>query len=288
MSALETARAKATTESGAATLEATEIRLLLEAIHAHYELDFREYAPASLRRRLWRRADAEGALTISGLQERVLHGPEVMERLLLDLSVNVTGMFRDPTFYAALREKVVPLLRTYPFLRIWNAGCSTGEEAYSVAILLHEEGLLERSRIYATDINQAAIETARHGVLGIERMREYTDNYIRAGGRCAFSDYYTSGYEHASFARSLTDNVVFARHNLVSDSVFNSFNLILCRNVMIYFDEPLQRKVHDLFYESLETFGVLALGRKETIRFSGREKCYEELDPEERLYRRAD
>jgi chemotaxis protein methyltransferase CheR len=287
MDALATPEAMTDGRSGEATLEATEIRLLLEAIHAHYQLDFREYAPASIRRRLWRRADAEGVTTISGLQERVLHGPEVMERLLLDLSVNVTGMFRDPSFYAALREKVVPLLRTYPFLRIWNAGCSTGEEAYSVAILLHEEGLLERSRIYATDINQAVVEKAKDGVFGLERMREYTDNYIRAGGRRTFSDYYTSAYEHASFARSLTENVVFARHNLVSDRVFNSFNLILCRNVMIYFDEPLQRKVHELLYESLETFGVLALGRKEPIRFSGRDNCYRELDTEERLYRKA-
>jgi len=287
MDALETPLDTVSTESEAAALEATEIRLLLEGIYSHYQLDFREYAPASLRRRLWRRAEAEGLTTISGLQERVLHGPEVMERLLLDLSVNVTGMFRDPSFYAALREKVIPLLRTYPFLRIWNAGCSTGEEAYSVAILLHEEGLLDRSRIYATDINQAVVDKAKYGVFGLERMREYTENYIRAGGRGAFSDYYTSGYEHASFARSLTENVVFARHNLVSDRLFNNFNLILCRNVMIYFGEPLQAKVHDLLYESLETFGVLALGRKETIRFSKRANCYDELDSEERLYRKT-
>ena len=287
MEALATPPAATDDGSEAATLEAIEIKLLLEGIHAHYQLDFREYAPASLRRRLWRRTQAEGVETISALQERVLHDPDVMERLLLDLSVNVTGMFRDPTFYVSLREKVVPLLRTYPFLRIWNAGCSTGEEAYSVAILLHEEGLLDRTRIYATDINEAVVEKARTGVFGLERMREYTDNYIRAGGRRAFSDYYTSGYEHASFSQSLSQNIVFARHNLVSDRLFNTFNLILCRNVMIYFDEPLQGKVHELLYESLDTFGVLALGHKETIRFSGRADCYEELDADERLYRKA-
>ena len=276
-----------TTATWKRDLEAIEIRGLLEAIHAHYRIDFREYAPASLRRRLWRRAEAEGLQTISGLQERVLHEPEAMERLLLDLSVNVTTMFRDPTFYAVLREQVVPLLRTYPFTRVWSAGCSTGEEAYSMAILLHEEGLGERTRIYATDISQALIEKAREGLLPLERMREYTENYIRAGGRHSFSDYYRRGAERASLARSLGENVVFARHNLASDRSFNEFNLILCRNVMIYFDKPLQRTVHDLLYESLGTFGILGLGQKETIRFSERERCYAELDAAERLYRKV-
>ncbi len=281
------ARPAMTTATRRDELESIEIRALLEAVHAHYRIDFREYAPASLRRRLWRRAQAEGLQTISGLQERVLHEPEAMERLLLDLSVNVTAMFRDPAFYAALREQVVPLLRTYPFTRVWSAGCSTGEEAYSLAILLHEEGLHERTRIYATDISQALIEKARGGAFPLERMREYSDNYIRAGGRRSFSDYCTSGYEHASLARTLSENVVFARHNLVSDRSFNEFNLILCRNVMIYFDKPLQRSVHELLYESLGTFGVLGLGHKETIRFSGREHCYAELDTADRLYRKV-
>ncbi len=281
------ARPAMTTATRRDELESIEIRALLEAVHAHYRIDFREYAPASLRRRLWRRAQAEGLQTISGLQERVLHEPEAMERLLLDLSVNVTAMFRDPAFYAALREQVVPLLRTYPFTRVWSAGCSTGEEAYSLAILLHEEGLHERTRIYATDISQALIEKARGGAFPLERMREYSDNYIRAGGRRSFSDYCTSGYEHASLARTLSENVVFARHNLVSDRSFNEFNLILCRNVMIYFDKPLQRSVHELLYESLGTFGVLGLGHKETIRFSGCEHCYAELDTADRLYRKV-
>ena len=167
-------------------VEAIEIEMLLEAIYRTYSFDFREYARGSLRRRLWRRAQAEGVKTMSALQERILHDPDCMERLLLDLSINVTSMFRDPSFYRALREKVVPLLRTYPFVRIWNAGCSTGEEAFSMAILLHEEGLQDKARIYATDINAAVIEQARAGVFPLDKMREYTENYIRAGGTRAF------------------------------------------------------------------------------------------------------
>ena len=210
-----------------------------------------------------------------------------MERLLLDLSINVTAMFRDPSFYVALREKVVPLLRTYPFTRIWNAGCSTGEEVYSLAIVLAEEGIYDRTRIYATDINEAVLERAKAGVFPLEKMREYTANYIRAGGTAAFSEYYVAAYDGARFARSLVDNVVFAQHNLVSDRKFNEFNVIICRNVMIYFDRSLQARVHGLFYESLERLGVLALGHKETIRFSPFESAYEELDPSERIYRKV-
>ena len=268
-------------------LESIEIRALLETIHAHFRIDFREYAPASLRRRLWRRAHAEGLETISALQDRVLHDPECMQRLLRDLSINVTAMFRDPSFYLAFREKVVPLLRTYPFTRIWHAGCSTGEEVYSVAILLHEEGLYDRARIYATDINDAVLAQARAGVFPLEKMQEYTRNYIKAGGTRAFSDYYVAKYGGARFQRSLVDNVVFAEHNLVSDGPFNEFNVIFCRNVMIYFDRPLQERVHELFYESLVVFGILALGHKESLRFAPRADSYEELDRAERIYRRV-
>jgi chemotaxis protein methyltransferase CheR len=266
--------------------EALELQLLLEGVYRQYGFDFREYAPASLKRRVWRRVQAEGAGTIAGLLERVLHDPEVMERLLLDLSINVTSMFRDPTFYVAFREQVVPLLRTYPFTRIWVAGCSTGEEVYSLAILLHEEGVYERTRIYATDINEAVLERAREGVFPLEKMREYTENYIRAGGTSSFSEYYLAKYEGALFDRALTDNVVWAPHNLVQDRSFNTFNAILCRNVMIYFDRVLQTRVHELFYESLERFGILALGHKESIRFTGVEDAYEELDAHEKLYRK--
>jgi chemotaxis protein methyltransferase CheR len=264
-----------------------ELALLLEGVYRRYGFDFREYAPASLRRRVWRRVHAEGVTTISALQDKLLHDPACMERLLLDLSINVTAMFRDPTFYVAFRGKVVPLLRTYPFTRIWVAGCSTGEEVYSLAILLDEEGVYERTRIYATDINESVLQRARAGVFPLDKMREYTENYIKAGGRRAFSEYYLAKYDGAQFQRSLVENVVFAQHNLVSDRSFNEFNVIVCRNVMIYFDRALQDRVHRLFYESLVTFGVLGLGAKESITFSPFEDRYEDLDANERLYKKV-
>ena len=268
-------------------LEEIELELLLEGIYRRYGFDFREYAPASLRRRVRRRMHGEDAGSISALQELVLHDPAVMERLLLDLSINVTAMFRDPSFFLSLRENVVPLLRTYPFARIWVAGCSSGEEVYSLAILLDEEGLAERVRIYATDINEAVLEQARLGVFPLDKMREYTQNYIRAGGTQAFSEYYVARYDGAQFSRSLVENVVFAQHNLASDAAFNEFHVIVCRNVMIYFDKSLQEHVHRLFHESLARLGVLALGQKETIRFSPHEESYEVLDADEKLYRKV-
>jgi chemotaxis protein methyltransferase CheR len=272
---------------GREEVERVEIDLLLEGIYRRYGFDFREYAPASLKRRLWRRIHAEGLRSVSGLQEKVLHDAACMERLLLDLSINVTSMFRDPSFYVAFRQKVAPLLRTYAFTRIWVAGCSTGEEVYSLAILLEEEELYERTRIYATDINEAVLDRGRGGVFPLDKMRGYTENYLRAGGKRAFSEYYVAAYEGAQFARSLVDNVVFAQHNLVSDRSFNEFNVIVCRNVMIYFDRSLQDRVHGLFYESLAPLGVLALGHKESIAFSPHADVFEELDGEEKLYRRT-
>ena len=269
-------------------VEEIELSLLLEGVYRQYGFDFREYAPASLRRRVWRRIHAEGLTTVSALQDRLLHDPACMERLLLDLSINVTAMFRDPSFYVAFRNKVVPALRTYPFTRIWVAGCSTGEEVYSLAILLQEENLYDRTRIYATDINETVLERARAGVFPLDKMQQYTQNYIKSGGTRAFSEYYLAKYDGAQFQRALTENVVFAQHNLVSDRSFNEFNVIICRNVMIYFDRSLQDHVHRLFYESLATFGVLGLGHKESIRFSPHEDRYEELDPHEKLYRRID
>jgi chemotaxis protein methyltransferase CheR len=268
-------------------LEEIELALLLEGIFRKYGFDFREYAPASLRRRVWRRVYAEGLSTISALQAKLLHDPACMERLLLDLSINVTSMFRDPSFYSAFRAKVVPLLRTYPFTRVWVAGCSTGEEVYSLAILLREEELYDRTRIYATDINESVLERARTGVFPLEKMREYTQNYLKAGGARAFSEYYLAKYDGAQFQRSLIDNVVFAQHNLVSDGSFNEFNVIVCRNVMIYFDRALQDRVHRLFYDSLMTFGVLGLGHKESVRFSPHADRFEELDRNEKLFRKV-
>ena len=267
-------------------LEHLEVELLLEAVYRRYGLDFRQYAQASLKRRLYRRVYAEGLQTLSQLQDRLLHDPPCMERLLLDLSINVTSMFRDPTFYVSFRRNVVPLLRTYPFTRLWCAGCSTGEEVFSLAILLHEEGLYERARIYATDINEHVLVTAREGVFPLDRMQLYTQNYIRGGGTRDFSEYYVAAYDGARFSQALTENVVFAQHNLAMDRSFNEFNVILCRNVMIYFDKALQEHVHDLFYESLERFGILALGHKESIGFTRYADRYEEIDLDERIYRK--
>jgi chemotaxis protein methyltransferase CheR len=268
-------------------LERVEIELLLEGIFRHYGFDFRSYAYASIRRRLWKRTEAEGLRTISELQARVLHDSETMERLLLDLSVNVTAMFRDAGFYRAFRQIAIPLLRTWPFIRIWHAGCSTGEEVFSMAILLTEEGLYDRSRIYATDINDVVLQQAKAGIFPLNRMQEYTENYIRAGGAHSFSEYYTAKYDGALFSPTLTRNVVFSQHNLVTDRSFAEFNVVFCRNVLIYFDRELQDRVHALFYESLSMFGVLALGSKETLRFSKYEPCYEKLHAREKMYRKV-
>jgi chemotaxis protein methyltransferase CheR len=268
-------------------LERIEIELLLEGIFRHYGFDFRSYAYASIRRRLWKRIEEEGLSSVSALQEHVLHEPAMMEKLLLDLSINVTAMYRDPGFYQTFREHVVPLLRTYPFIRVWHAGCSTGEEVYSMAILLREEGLYDRARIYATDINEVVLQRAKAGIFPLERMQEYTDNYIRAGGKRSFSEYYTAKYGGALFDQALTKNVVFSQHNLVTDRSFSEFNVILCRNVLIYFDKTLQAKVHGLFYDSLSMFGVLVLGSKETLRLMSHEGCYQQIAPPEKIFRKV-
>lgn len=268
-------------------LERIEVELLLEGIFRNYGFDFRSYAYASIRRRLWKRIEAEGLQTISALQARVLHEPPLMEKLLLDLSINVTSMFRDPTFYRAFRENVIPILRTYPFIRIWHAGCSTGEEVFSMAVLLQEEGLYERCRIYATDINEVVLQKAKEGIFPLDRMQEYTENYIAAGGRRAFSDYYLAKYGGALFSPALTKNVVFSPHNLVTDRSFAEFNVILCRNVLIYFDKDLQARVHGLFYESLAKFGILVLGSKESLRFSAYEESYDQINGPEKIFRKA-
>ena len=270
-----------------ADLERTEVELLLEGIFRQYGFDFRSYAYASIRRRLWKRVEAEGVKNLSQLQALVLHDSDALERLLLDLSVNVTSMFRDPLFYSTFRSEVIPLLRTYPFIRLWHAGCSTGEEVYSVAIMLEEEGLYDRARIYATDINDVVLQQARRGIFPLERMQEYTENYIRAGGKRSFSEYYTAKYDGALFDQRLVRNVVFAQHNLVTDRSFSEFHTIFCRNVLIYFDKDLQNRVHSLFYDSLVRLGMLCLGSKETLKFSTYEACYERLDSNEKIYRKV-
>jgi chemotaxis protein methyltransferase CheR len=267
-------------------VESLELNLLLEAVYQQYGTDFRHYARASLRRRVWNAIRQEGLKTVSALQEKILHERDCMERLILQLSVNVTTMFRDPTFFRTFREKVVPHLRSVPFVRVWHAGCSTGEEVYSLAILLEEEGLLGRSRIYATDMNAAVVEKAKAGIYPLDQMQEFTNHYVAAGGKRPFSDYYTAQYGHAIFRQALRKNIVFAQHNLTADGSFNEFNVIFCRNVMIYFDAELQGRVHQLLFQSLRRFGLLALGRRETLRRTVHEQDYEPLDERERIYKK--
>jgi chemotaxis protein methyltransferase CheR len=268
-------------------LEELELELLLEAVYRRYGYDFRGYARASLRRRLWRRADLEGLRSLSGLQERVLHDPGCLERLLTDLSINVTAMFRDPGFHQALRRDVLPELRTHPFVRVWVAGCSTGEEVMSIAIALHEEGMLDRSRIYATDMDADVLARARTGGFALEKVRDYTRNYLAAGGTDSFSAYYTVTGDQAVFDAELLRPVVFAQHNLATDGSFNEFHLVICRNVLIYFGRELQDRVLGLFDESLPRRGVLALGHKETLRGTAIETRYEPIVEAERIYRRS-
>jgi chemotaxis protein methyltransferase CheR len=268
-------------------LEDIEIALLLEGLYRYYGFDFREYSPASLKRRILERMRAEKIETVSRYQERVLHDEACMERLLLGLSVHVTSMFRDPEFYLTFRQKVVPILKTYPTVRIWHAGCSTGEEVYSMAILLQEEGLYRKSLIYATDISHDVLRKAKEGIFPLAAMKEYTSNYMKAGGKREFSDYYTAHYDNVIFHPSLKTNVVFAEHNLATDGSFNEFHVILCRNVMIYFNKTLQERVHNLFYESLSMFGIFGLGNKESLKFTPREAFYEELDSQDKLYRKV-
>ena len=269
-----------------AAREEIEVDLLVEGIYRLYGFDFREYARSSFRRRIRSVVETERTGTISALQERIFHDPECFDRVLPRLSVNVSAMFRDPAFFLAFRQHVIPFLRTYPFVRIWQAGCSTGEEAYSVAILLEEEGLYDRCRIYATDINGAVLRTAKAGIYPLEAMQKYTTNYLQAGGRRSFSEYYTASYEHVMFHPALQRNILFTEHNLATDGTFNEFNVILCRNVMIYFNKSLQTRVHQLFYDSLASFGILGIGAHETLRLTSHEHGYEPLAEREKLYRR--
>jgi len=268
-------------------LEKLEMALLMEGIFQRYGYDFRDYSFPSLRRRVWHRIHLEEGLdTISALQERVLHNAEAFQRLLGDLFIPVTEMFRDPGMYRAFRKDVVPELRKLPYFRVWHAGCSTGEEVYSMAILLHEEGLLERARIYATDINEEALRRAKSGAIPIDRMKLYTKNYQEAGGEREFSGYYASDRGTVLLKPFLTDNVVFARHNLVTDSSINEFHVVLCRNVMIYFNSQLRNRVHSLFYDSLANEGFLVVGGKESISFTPMAERYETWNDTYRIYRK--
>ncbi|MDQ1813805.1 CheR family methyltransferase [Massilia sp. CCM 9210] len=264
-----------------------ELRLLMEAIYLKYSYDFRDYSGASQKRRVLHALHQMDCASISELQSRVLHDPDAFMQLLQYLTIPTSEMFRDPAYFQALREHVMPHLSTYPSLKIWIAGCSTGEEIYSMAILLKEEGLLERSIIYATDINPHSLDRARKGVFALERMRAYTASYQMAGGRAAFSDYYTAAYDGALFDRSLVDNVIFADHSLATDSVFSETHLISCRNVMIYFNRKLQDRALGLFHESLCHRGFLGLGSKESLDFSAHADAFEPLVKAERVFRKV-
>ncbi|MHA6491879.1 CheR family methyltransferase [Pseudomonas borbori] len=264
-----------------------ELRLLIEAIYLKYNYDFRNYSGASIKRRVRHALTQLNCKTISALQEKILHDPDMFMELLQYLTIPVSEMFRDPPYFLALRQQVVPLLKTYPSVKIWVAGCSTGEEVYSLAILLKEEGLLDRSIIYATDINPRSLEKAQRGIFNLETVQGYAANYQNAGGLAALSDYYTAAYDSALFDKSLRDHVTFADHSLATDSVFSETQLISCRNVLIYFDNALQNRALGLFHESLCHRGFLGLGSKESLEFSNYGSAFEALSKQERIFRKT-
>jgi chemotaxis protein methyltransferase CheR len=263
-----------------------EIDLLLEAIFRKYQYDFRQYSRASLRRRVAHALETLEVESPSVLQHRILRDPSLFQSLLRFFTVHVSEMFRDPGFFRALREQVVPHLRTWPSLKIWSAGCSTGEEIYSLAILLEEEGLLDRTILYGTDISQEALRTAERGIYDLQRIASFTQNYQQAGGRRSLSDYYTAAYGGAAFNRRLLSHVVFSDHSLATDSVFAEVQLITCRNVLIYFDRPLQSRAFGLFKDALVHGGFLGLGSRESLRFSDHHEAFSDFDTTQRLYRR--
>lgn len=263
-----------------------EISTLLKAVYQKYGYDFSQYSQAHVRRRIMNRMAMSGIEDISQLQSKVLNDDIFASTFLQDLSITVTEMFRDPSFYVSLREIVIPILKTYPFIKIWHAGCATGEEAYSMAIVLQEEGLYDRTTIYATDFNQRALNQAKEGIFSNKMMKKYTTNYQLSGGKDSFSNYYTSDRDNVIMHQSLKKNIVWANHNLVTDSVFAEAHLILCRNVLIYFNHNLQNKVQHLFFNSLIKGGILCLGSKESLRFTDLHDEYKELDKKQRVFKK--
>lgn len=263
-----------------------EIQLLLDALYRTYHYDFRHYARASIKRRLVQARQQLGYESISALQSAVLHDEAMLPVLLNWLTVQVSEMFRDPSYFRALREKVVPHLRTYPSLKVWVAGCSEGEELYSLAILFREEGLADKTMFYATDINPAALKAAQAGVYPLDRIRLFTANHQQSGGRSSLSDYYTADYGRAVFDKALRSRTVFSDHSLVTDAAFGEMHLISCRNVLIYFDRELQERVVGLFRESLARKGFLGIGSKESLRFSSHSAAFSEFVRAEKIYRR--
>jgi len=268
-------------------IEDLEIALLLEGMFRRYGYDFRDYSLAHLRRRLRHRLGVSGLPDLGAMLHRMLSERTFFEQLLRDLSINVTEMFRDPDIYLAIRNEVVPRLKTWPFIKIWHAGCATGEEVYSMAILLHEEGLLERCQIYATDFNQIALKKAAEGIYELDQVKLFTNNYQKAGGKESFSDYYTADDDAVILKNWLKKKIVFADHNLVTDGVFSEMQLVVCRNVLIYFNRDLQKKIFTTFYESLCPGGFLWLGSKETLRFADQDGRFEPLLPEAKIYKKT-
>ncbi len=266
--------------------ENIEIELFLQAVYKKYGYDFRNYGKAHIKRRIRHRISVSDLNNISEMTHKVLYDPVFYQEILQDLSITVTEMFRDPEFYNAVRNDVVPVLKTYPFIKIWHAGCATGEEVYSMAIVLMEEGLLKRSQIYATDFNQLALQKAKNGIFPIDRIKEFTQNYQQSGGKSSFSDYYNARYESVILNDSLRENIVFADHNLVTDGVFGEMNMIICRNVLIYFDKILQDKVITLFFDSLVPGGFLCLGSKESLRFAEYASKFDKNFDRNKIYRK--
>lgn len=261
------------------------VETLLSDVLEVYGYDFTGYSRASLKRRIFRLYELDGFVSFAEFRYKIRTDAGYYKRFLEQITINVTEMFRDPEFYSVLRSEILPRLGTYPFIRIWIAGCSTGEEAYSVAICLKELNLLHKSLIYATDINSAVLETASQAIIPMSKIKTYTENYIESGGKEQFSDYYTANYSLGKLPEELKKKIIFSTHNLVTDYSFNEFQLILCRNVIIYFDRPLQNQVFELFNSSLEKFGYLALGTKETLNFSSIAKEFERI-PGAKIWRK--
>ncbi|MDP2338789.1 MAG: protein-glutamate O-methyltransferase CheR [Bacteroidota bacterium] len=268
-------------------IEQIEFELLLEGIYQAYGYDFRDYAPASLRRRVQKSMDNLGVKTISEFQDKILHEKESFVHFLNTVSIDVTAMFRDPDFFLAVRQKIVPIIRELPSVRIWHAGCATGEEVYAMAILLQEENLYNKVRIYATDMNAVVLDKAKNGIYPLKNIQDCTANYHKSGGSHEFSTYYTAKYNNVIMKPELKKNIVWAQHNLVTDRSFHEFDLILCRNVMIYFERPLQEHVHQLFLDSMPIGGILGLGKKETMYSSAFRPNYMEMDGNAKLFRRV-
>lgn len=267
-------------------LENLEIKLLLEGVFNVYGYDFRDYAEASIGRRLRQWLQESGFNTFSEAQSRLLRDHTLFDSFIKGITVNVSEMFRDPFFFKVLREQVVPYLKTYPFVKIWHAGCATGEEAYSMAILLDEEGLKGKYRIYATDINEEILKRAKNGIFPLSEIQRYTQNYQKSGGIRSFADYYTARYDKAILMSQLRENIVFSTHNLATDSDFGEMNMVLCRNVMIYFKPDLKERAIGLFDSSIVSGGFLCLGSKETLENKKAAENYSEIEPKSRVYRK--